>query len=566
MLRRRYLSSLLTPRSRDTKTGRNSRRGRTFQMENLEDRWTMASDIEIFSVAMVCGQMVSDLPASDPRTAMASEVAQWIDTELGVDLQSVDLASLRARMSAEGQSDEMVYTFEWEGMEWDIVDRGFGLEFADSAIDMFHNYQRPMDTNDDGTMGPIDALLVINHLNQQPSMLLPSRAEDSTGLRMVDVTGNRWVTPLDAMLVINRLNAGDTVDFMTPLIANEDFGNGVFSLNATVLPAIEIDVLANDVGESIRIDSVSQAISGSVDVVQDASGLPLLRYTPSPQFRNFDLFSYTITDSLGRTSTATVSITFQVVPEEVPSFGLTIKGPAIGTGVGKEVQFRDESGQGRIQIDHAGPAEDTVGVYLRFAFSEPPYGLSNAGTLSSDVIATDATFYPVFPDGAWITGSIPQVNQILADLAYLPALGYSAPEGVTLNVFAFLYSSLGVTSTSVSGTISVVVPALEGAPVAGNDFFEFGAIGGPVRLDVLANDFSSGGGRVELVAVGDPNAPSEWVSWPSYGDSNVSVDLESQELIFQPGLISDYQSFVYVIRDELGRFAQGKVAVSWRRG
>ncbi|MFN5466765.1 MAG: Ig-like domain-containing protein [Pirellulaceae bacterium] len=525
----------------------------------------MASDMELFAVSMVRGQMVSDLPANDPRSAMATEVAQWIDTELGIDLQSVDLASIRARVPADGPGDKMVYTFEWEGMEWDILDRGLGLEFADPATEMFHNDQRPMDTNDDGTMGPIDALLVINHLNQQPSMLLPSRVEDASGLRMVDVTGNRWVTPLDAMLVINRLNAGDTVDFMTPLIANDDFGDGVFSINATELPAIEIDVLANDVGESIRIDAVSQGISGSVDVVQDASGLSLVRYTPSRQFRNFDLFSYTIIDNLGRTSTATVSVTYQVVPDEVPSFGLAINGPAIGTAAGTEIQFRDESGRGRIQIDHTGAAEDTVGVYLRFAFSEPPYGLSNAGTLRSDVIATDATFYPVFPDGAWITGSIPQVNQILADLSYQPALGYSAPEGVTLNVFAFLYTTLGVTSTYASGTISVVVPAEAGAPVARNDFFELGAVGSSVRLDVLANDSSLSGGRVELVAVGDPNAPSEWVSWPSYGDSSVSVDLESQELIFRPGMLGDYQSFVYVIRDELGRVAQGKVAVSWRR-
>jgi hypothetical protein len=158
------------------------------------------------------------------------------------------------------------------------------------------------------------------------------------------------------------------------------------------------------------------------------------------------------------------------------------------------------------------------------------------------------------------------VNQILADLTYLPALGYSAPEGVTLNVFAFLYTTLGVTSTYASGTISVVVPAAEGAPVAGNDFFEFGAIGESVRLNVLANDFSRTDGRVELIAVGDPNAPSEWVSWPSYGDSTVAVDFDTQELVLRPELLSDYQSFVYVIRDELGRVAQGKVAVSWRRG
>jgi hypothetical protein len=356
MFRQFLLTERLGFRSQKPCSGSVSRRPRSFQMENLESRWTMASDIELFSVSMVRGQIISDLPVGDPRGVMATEVAKWIDSELGVDLQSVDLASLKARVPADGQSDEMIYTFEWEGMEWDIVDRGLGLEFSDPAMDMFHNDQRPMDTNDDGTMGPIDALLVINHLNQHPSMLLPSRAEYSAGLRMVDVTGNRWVTPLDAMLVINRLNAGDTVDSMSPLIANEDFGNGVVSINATELPAIEIDVLSNDVGESIRIESISQGISGAVEVVQDASGLSLVRYTPSSQFRNFDLFSYTITDRLGRTSTATVSVTYQVVPEEVPSFGLTIRGPAIGRVAGAEVQFRDESGQGLIQIDHTGAA------------------------------------------------------------------------------------------------------------------------------------------------------------------------------------------------------------------
>ncbi|MFO0066499.1 MAG: hypothetical protein ACK523_11100 [Pirellulaceae bacterium] len=86
----------------------------------------MASDMELFAVSMVRGQMVSDLPANDPRSAMATEVAQWIDTELGIDLQSVDLASIRARVPADGPGDKMVYTFEWEGMEWDILDRGLG--------------------------------------------------------------------------------------------------------------------------------------------------------------------------------------------------------------------------------------------------------------------------------------------------------------------------------------------------------------------------------------------------------------------------------------------------------
>lgn len=63
------------------------------------------------------------------------------------------------------------------------------------------------DVNDDGVTSPLDALLVINELNQRSSRQLPSTragAEEIWGF--VDVSGDGFVTPLDALLVINQNN------------------------------------------------------------------------------------------------------------------------------------------------------------------------------------------------------------------------------------------------------------------------------------------------------------------------------------------------------------------------
>jgi hypothetical protein len=55
----------------------------------------------------------------------------------------------------------------------------------------------PLDTSGDGIVSPLDALLVINALNQEASIL---------ALSHLDVNGDSFLTPLDALLVINWLN------------------------------------------------------------------------------------------------------------------------------------------------------------------------------------------------------------------------------------------------------------------------------------------------------------------------------------------------------------------------
>ena len=80
-----------------------------------------------------------------------------------------------------------------------------------------------LDVNADGWISPLDALLVINHLNAAANLASVSQPQEYT----LDVNADELVSPLDALLVINYLN-------------NRDAGEGESSddnLTATVADA-----------------------------------------------------------------------------------------------------------------------------------------------------------------------------------------------------------------------------------------------------------------------------------------------------------------------------------------
>ena len=66
----------------------------------------------------------------------------------------------------------------------------------------FHNAANPNDTNDDGFVSPIDALLVINYLNANGPGPTPSGSPPP----YIDVNGDNFISAIDALLVINALN------------------------------------------------------------------------------------------------------------------------------------------------------------------------------------------------------------------------------------------------------------------------------------------------------------------------------------------------------------------------
>lgn len=73
------------------------------------------------------------------------------------------------------------------------------------AGDCFHNFVLPEDADASGSITPLDALVVINRINQSRSEN-PS-SPTSSGSGMVDVDADGSLTPLDALSVINQLNS-----------------------------------------------------------------------------------------------------------------------------------------------------------------------------------------------------------------------------------------------------------------------------------------------------------------------------------------------------------------------
>ena len=79
-------------------------------------------------------------------------------------------------------------------------------DLLDRPLIDWHNDARANDVNNDLFVSPIDALLVINQLNQNGSrILLPASPSEVAG-QFLDVSGDNFLSPVDALLVINELN------------------------------------------------------------------------------------------------------------------------------------------------------------------------------------------------------------------------------------------------------------------------------------------------------------------------------------------------------------------------
>ena len=78
------------------------------------------------------------------------------------------------------------------------------------AGDCFHNVVLPEDTDGSGNVSPLDALVVINQINQANGQTGGPTAQSTTPApiaKMVDVNADGTLSPLDALGVINQLNA-----------------------------------------------------------------------------------------------------------------------------------------------------------------------------------------------------------------------------------------------------------------------------------------------------------------------------------------------------------------------
>jgi hypothetical protein len=83
-----------------------------------------------------------------------------------------------------------------------LADLNFGFRSPGSA---WQNSAKPLDVDGDGTVAPLDALIIINRLNSASAPQLPGTRGPND--MFYDVDADLYVTALDALIVINYLNS-----------------------------------------------------------------------------------------------------------------------------------------------------------------------------------------------------------------------------------------------------------------------------------------------------------------------------------------------------------------------
>ncbi len=82
--------------------------------------------------------------------------------------------------------------------------------FQDVLLSSENSWQNPiqaLDINGDQLVTPLDALLVINALNQDGARILPPRPAGEDPIPYLDSSGDGFLSALDALLIINALNS-----------------------------------------------------------------------------------------------------------------------------------------------------------------------------------------------------------------------------------------------------------------------------------------------------------------------------------------------------------------------
>jgi hypothetical protein len=466
-----------------------------------------------------------------------------------------------------------------------------------------------LDVNGDRWISAMDALMVINHLKRRDYSL--GETEDGDAIWGGDIRdgGDGWLEGVipdyptlgpDLIDIVIDLNpggddsrSGDESSGSDPVIddPNGDYdggsGDGTWVwdggdwsdhdgrdgawefpgfgaakddyVNLTIaigdsLPSVVIDVLAND-DVGMTIVEFGEAMAGEVEWVSsdEAGASKQLRYVPGATFNGYDSFLYTGVDADGKLSTARVFISYA---QESVSFAVNAP-EVIDVAAGVPTKLVDSDGNPLISIDYDGALNVKAGLWITWKAPERPYnGDTFSGRFVSEGYGSENGFYDDARGGAWIYGSIDEVNLILRGLIYEPAPGFSAVDGAGLTVYAYLYETLQV--GYISKDLLIRVPRIDNAPIAKEDDFVISDLQTSYVFDVLANDI---GGKdsddLELVDV-----QVSAFSWYS----EVEIDAATGKVVYRP---SDYFNgldvFSYTVRDKNGLLSQGIVRV-WAEG
>ena len=242
-------------------------------------------------------------------------------------------------------------------------------------------------------------------------------------------------------------------------------------------------VLTNDQtslsGSALSIQSTGLAANGSVSI--DPSGMSLF-YQPNLDFSGNDSFTYTITDALGQTDTATVNVTIDPVAD-LANVNLTGFPPQGLSGpVDAPIVFDIFAAIGDL---------DGSEIFTTLRLDNLPVGT---------VVEGDDVSQPGTPLSQTVSAGTPSIDLTLFDiglpLVLTPPLGFTGAMPVdlvaqTVEVDSQGVPIAGIAASLVSSPFTFTFgqqPPPNTPPVAVGDSFTAVQNSGPVELDLLEND------------------------------------------------------------------------------
>ncbi|MEQ1825297.1 MAG: Ig-like domain-containing protein [Pirellula sp.] len=126
-----------------------------------------------------------------------------------------------------------------------------------------HNFIYPKDVDDDGSVTPLDALIVVNQLNRVDG-------PDDSSRRFGDVDDDSRLTPLDALMVINDINSrsSSVPGASQPILQ----ASTIRSQTTNVRARVELEVEGIETELKIRVDNAPSMASLSVKLNDIALG------------------------------------------------------------------------------------------------------------------------------------------------------------------------------------------------------------------------------------------------------------------------------------------------------
>lgn len=322
--------------------------------------------------------------------------------------------------------------------------------------------------------------------NSSRSLTYQASIAAGSGTRINSVIGKVGSTQLDTTIATtDNSPATATVTLQAAPVANDDSYSTAY---VTPLTVSAPGTLGNDTGTSITVTNHTNPASGSLTINANGS----FTYTPNAGFAGIDTFTYTVSDDIGQTSTAKVSITVgsPAAPDAVDNnYTTTVNTPRTVTAPGV---LGNDSGSGITVTGHTNPTHGSLTINPNGSFAYTP---------TSGFTGMDTFTYT-------ITDAVGQTDTATVTITVTPDAiddAYNATAGQTLTVLAtgVLGNDLGSSSTVTNHTN----PANGSLTIDGTGSFVYTPMAGFSGTDTFTYTITDSSGQSDAATVTITVAP-----------------------------------------------------------